>query len=640
MQMQRDDGRATTAPGRLGSSSVTTPRRQTMKFPVPHDVKAKTIPGTEGWERMYPYQYQFVTDDPVRHQYEKDTFWFYDGLHYPEPLYPFDTIWDEAWYLALSQYNNRIFMVPPVRGVDHRIINGYVYISPVPVKDGAEIGSRVPHFMERAGHYYKNWDALEAKWKVKMEATIRELENLKIPTLPDMEDSSVVTEALGESKGFHLLKAYDDLINLGIKCWQYHFEFLNLGYAAYVFFLDFVQKQFPSIPAQRVTQMISGIDVIMYQPDEELKKLAAKAVELGVGDVLKSSPEWTVVEAALKANAKGREWLLALALAKEPWFNVSTGTGWFHHDRSWNDQMNVPLVGIQTYIEKICAGVSIERPTEKVRAERDRITAEYRDLIVNDADRKQFDELLGCAKTVFPYVENHLFYVEHWFHSVFWNKVREVAAILHTHGIIADPDDVWLLRRDEIKQALWDVVTAWATGVTPRGTKTWPPEVAWRKDVMAKFKAWAPPPAIGIAPEVIQEPFTIVLWGVTNKSLADWAAVQEVGDPETITELKGFAGSPGIVEGKARVCRTVADVGELKEGEILVAPTTSPSWAPAFAKIGACVTDVGGVMSHAAIVCREYGMPAVVGTGHATKIIRSGMMLRVDGSTGAVSIAR
>ena len=159
-----------------------------MKFPVPHDVKAKTIPGTEGWERMYPYQYQFVTDDPVRHAYEKETFWFYDGLHYPEPLYPFDTIWDEAWFLALSQFNNRIFMVPPVRGVDHRIINGYVYISPVPVKDAAEIGSRVPHFMERAGYYYKNWDALEAKWKVKMEATIRELEALQIPRLADMEE--------------------------------------------------------------------------------------------------------------------------------------------------------------------------------------------------------------------------------------------------------------------------------------------------------------------------------------------------------------------------------------------------------------------------------------------------------------------
>ena len=138
---------------------------------------------------------------------------------------------------------------------------------------------------------------------------------------------------------------------------------------------------------------------------------------------------------------------------------------------------------------------------------------------------------------------------------------------------------------------------------------------------------------------MIQEPFTIVLWGVTNKSLADWASAQDA-DPSKNGELKGFAGSPGVVEGKARVCRTVDEVSQLQEGEILVAPTTSPSWAPAFAKIKACVTDVGGVMSHAAIVCREYGMPAVVGTGHSTKVIRTGMMLRVDGSTGAVSIAR
>ena len=611
-----------------------------MKFPVPHDVKAATIPGTEGWERMYPYQYQFVTDDPVRNQYEKDMFWFYDGLHYPEPLYPFDTIWDEAWFLALSQYNNRIFMVPPVRGVDHRMINGYVYISPVPVKDGAEIGSRVPHFMERAGHYYKNWDALEAKWKVKMEATIRELEALPIPRLADMEPMSVVTDALGESKGYHLLKNYDDLINLGIKCWQYHFEFLNLGYAAYVFFLDFAQKLFPNIPAQRVTQMISGIDVIMYQPDEELKKLARRAIELGVDEIVCFSPDWKVVEEALKKTPKGVEWLTSLSLAKEPWFNVSTGTGWFHHDRSWNDHMNVPLSGIATYIGKLKQGISIERPTAKVIAERDRITAEYRALIDKPEDLKQFDELLGCAKTVFPYVENHLFYVEHWFHSVFWNKMREVAAIMKEHGVIKDVEDVWLLRRDEIKQALWDIVTAWATGVTPRGTTTWPTEIEWRKGVMAKFQEWSPPPAIGTAPEVIQEPFTIVLWGVTNKSLADWASVQEVADPNSVTELKGFAGSPGIVEGRARVCKTVAEVGELREGEILVAPTTSPSWAPAFAKIGACITDVGGVMSHAAIVCREYGMPAVVGTGLATKVIKTGMLIRVDGSTGAVSITR
>jgi len=184
------------------------------------------------------------------------------------------------------------------------------------------------------------------------------------------------------------------------------------------------------------------------------------------------------------------------------------------------------------------------------------------------------------------------------------------------------------------------MVTAWATGVTPRGTKTWPAEIEWRKGVMQKFREWRAPPAIGVAPEVIQEPFTIVLWGVTNKSLSDWASVQDVGDPDSITEMKGFAASPGIVEGKARVCFSAEEIRDLMEDEILVAPTTSPSWAPAFAKIKACITDVGGVMSHAAIVCREYGMPAVVGTGYSTKVIKTGMMLRVDGSSGQITIAR
>ena len=142
-----------------------------LKFPNPHEIS--TIPGTEGWERMYPYQYGFSTDDPERKEYEENTFWFYDGLHYPEPLYPFDTIWDEAWFLALSQYNTRIFSVPPVYGVDHRMVNGYVYISPVPVKDEAEIGARVEKFMERAGYYYQNWDKLEAKWEDKYKKVIR-----------------------------------------------------------------------------------------------------------------------------------------------------------------------------------------------------------------------------------------------------------------------------------------------------------------------------------------------------------------------------------------------------------------------------------------------------------------------------------
>ena len=609
------------------------------KFPNPHEIE--TIPGTEGWERMYPYHYFFTTKDKEREEYENNTFWFNDALHYPEPLYPFDIIWDEAWFLALSQFNHRIFSIPPVMGVDHRIINGNVYISPVPVTDPAEVEKRIPQFMERAGYYYENWDKLIEQWEGKMKGIISDIENIEIKPLPELDDISVVKNGLGTSSGYELLKNYDTLIDLGIRCWQYHFEFLNLGYASYVTFVDFCTKAFPDIPLQKITQMVAGIDVILYRPDDELKKLAKLAVEFDlVSQIGDDTKDVEAVISDLSGSDNGKKWISAWDEAKNPWFNISTGTGWYHQDISWNDDLNIPLSSIRIYIDKVSKGKSIDRPLEKIQAERKLLIKEYRGLLKTDEDRQTFDQLHGTAELVFPYVEDHMFYVEHWFHSIFWNKMREVSAIMVKANFIKGQEDIWYLSRSEIKEALWDVVTAWATGTKGYGPLHWPEEIEWRKGVYQKFKEHRAVPAVGTPPEVIAEPFTTVLWGVTNESMAAWAKLKEIGDPDKVNEMEGFAGSPGVVEGIARVCRSVKDIGELKEGEILVSPTTSPSWAPVFQKIKAVVTDVGGIMCHAAIVCREYGMPAVVGTGQGTAIIKSGMKLKVNGDTGRVYIER
>ena len=80
------------------------------------------------------------------------------------------------------------------------------------------------------------------------------------------------------------------------------------------------------------------------------------------------------------------------------------------------------------------------------------------------------------------------------------------------------------------------------------------------------------------------------------------------------------------------------NIAAVRDGDVLVCQITSPAWAPIFSNVKAVVTDIGGVMSHAAIVCREYGLPAVMGTGRATSEIRTGQLIRVDGSTGVVSI--
>ncbi len=84
---------------------------------------------------------------------------------------------------------------------------------------------------------------------------------------------------------------------------------------------------------------------------------------------------------------------------------------------------------------------------------------------------------------------------------------------------------------------------------------------------------------------------------------------QWLGGAQADGGLTGFAASPGIAEGPARVIMSADGIGELQEGEILVAPLTAPSWAPVFGKIAATVTDVSRIMSHAAIVCRETGCP-------------------------------
>ena len=84
--------------------------------------------------------------------------------------------------------------------------------------------------------------------------------------------------------------------------------------------------------------------------------------------------------------------------------------------------------------------------------------------------------------------------------------------------------------------------------------------------------------------------------------------------------------------------KSVDEISRLQKGDILVCQVTNPTWAPIFGKISAAVSDIGGSMSHAAIVAREYGLPAVVGTGNGTSRIKDGQRIRVDGGRGIVTI--
>ncbi len=602
------------------------------RFPSPFAIG--TPKGAEGWERMYPYYLHFSDDNRA---YEDGQLWFQDGMHHPEVLYPFDTITHECWRVALGQYNTRVFDVPPAYGIEQRVLNGYLYIAAVPVADPSTIPARVEVFMKRAGHYFGNWNALFDQWKVKMTGVIRELEALDVPRLTKLEPDEVVMGGLGKTSGYDLQVAYDRLIESIFLAWQYHFEMLNLGYVAYLNLFDFCKKAFPGVKEETLAQMVAGADILFFRPDDELKGLARKAIDLGVTARLREPRKPEEIVESLRSDPRGAEWVAALEKAKDPWFNYSNGAGFYHHLRSWVDDMSVPWSAMLGYIDRLERGESLDRPKQEILDRRDRLTSEYRELLPTDADRITFDQNIGLARTVATYIEDHNFYVEHWYHTVFWNKVREFGARLVEGGVIAEVDDVFYLNRWELGQAIHDMVAGWASGAPTRSPVYWHREVAERKRICAALAEAGPPsPALGPVPDEITEPFTVLLWGITTDRVKVWLGSAEGAGADN--ELRGVPGSPGVVEGPARVVMTAAELDTVQEGEILVCPITAPSWGPVFGKIRATVCDIGGIMSHAAIICREYGLPAVVGTGSGTRRIHTGDRLRVDANTGVVTI--
>ncbi|MGA8713172.1 MAG: PEP-utilizing enzyme [Roseiarcus sp.] len=596
-------------------------------FLLPSEIR--DVPGTEGWESMYPYFTRFRPEDDK-------VFWFYNAMHFPEPMPAFDVLTAEIPYQALGAFTTRVFSFPTTLGIDHRIVNGRIYITAYPVTEPKEIQRRLSIFQERAGHYFQNWNKLYEEWKGRMLALIKEVEDITVPSLPEFDDIEVVTKARGIAQNHYIRENYHRCVEAFSKMWHHHFEFLMLGYGAYLVFFEFCKKAFPEISDQTVARMVAGIDVFMFRPDGELKKLAQLAVDLKVDGKFGDGSNPADTLAALgQMGERGKAWLEALEKTRHPWFLMSTGDGFYHHHRSWNDDLSVPFSAIARYTDLINKGQSIERPTERLKAERERIIAEYRALLTSDEERGAFDQMLGLCHLVFPFVEDHKFYCEHWFTTIWFNKLREFGALLARWGVIADAEDFFHLHHTEADLALQEVSLAWASGGVPAGRGYWKPILKERKRIWEKLKDWSPPPALGPIPDDIADPALQMLWGITSETISAWARKPDAADEH---ELHGFAASPGVAEGVARVLKSANDIGLMQEGEILVCPVTNPSWGPVFGKIRATVSDIGGTMSHAAIVAREYGMPAVVGTGGATKRIKTGQRVRVDGNTGVVTI--
>ncbi|HEY1724813.1 MAG TPA: PEP-utilizing enzyme [Steroidobacteraceae bacterium] len=596
-------------------------------FPKPSSLRV--LPGTEGAQAAYPYYMQFSADDDQR-------FWFYNSMHFPEPMSAFDMVTAEAAYCALGASNTRVHCLPTTLGIDYRIINGRVYIGGNAVTDPAEIARRTGEFQQRAFYYYDNWERLYAQWREKMLALIRESQALPKAALPEFEPLEHVHAGRGIASNHDLIHTYWRTLEGYYRMWHHHFEFLLLGYGAYMTFFAFCKKAFPEIADQTVARMVAGIDAEIFRPDEEVRRLARRAVELGVDGLFKEGRSAAAVMQSLQqSGVPGAEWLAELEHSRDPWFNINVGDGFYHYHRSWNDDLSMPFACIPGYIASVKAGDSLVRPVDKLQAERRELIAGYRELLGSDDDRAAYDQMITLAHRVFPYVEGHKFYCEHWYTNLFFNKIREFGALLAQHGFFKDEADVFQLTHFELEAAIIDLSTAWSSGSKPRGPARWPKIVAERRAALSRWAQEQTPPALGPVPDIIDDPAIVMLWGITRENLDTWLNADTQSNSN---EIKGFAASSGVVEGPARIVKSVEEINRLKQGDILVCQVTNPTWAPVFQKIAGAVSDIGGSMSHAAIVAREFGLPAVVGTGSATSRIKDGQRVRVDGGRGIVTI--
>jgi len=494
--------------------------------------------------------------------------------------------------------------------------------------------------LDRMNHYMDRWDELMPAWVEKQYANSKKMDEIKFE-LPEIVDDAYFLKHLGHSPAHEMRAGYLELLRIADLCWEQHFEFFNLGLAGFVTFSELCKKLFPDITDTTIGKMCaSGSTADTFLPEQKLGELARLAIDLGVADAIMADGNADEVEARLEKTEAGKKWQARRDSFRDPYFYVGTGYSvMMHDDKSWNDDWNLALAILRDFIQRIKSGTYREKDPAKIKQESDALVEKYRSFIKDPNDKAMFDRFIPIARRISEHAESHMFWGEGQYQPRQYQKLNQLAEYFCRYEMLDDPKDLYYLHRWEIPMLIQDLTNAWATRTKPAASWQWRPEIKWRKEVFKRFSDWDAPPFLGKTIETIHEPFTIALWGITSQSLKTYLEGADV-KPEDMTELHGIQGSPGVAEGSARVLATHQEIDKLKEGEILVASLTSPSWGPAFTRIAACVTDIGGMMSHAAIVCREYNTPAVVGTGFGTKAIKTGDRIKVDGNEGVVTIVK
>jgi Phosphoenolpyruvate synthase/pyruvate phosphate dikinase len=536
---------------------------------------------------------------------DENQFWFLD-FHWSRGLTPLaGTLWAADGYCWGTQHAAEELPVPPGRGVTARFAGTHLYGSAIPETDGREIGARagrmgvtLPHFLQ---NYRSKWEA----GRDELEATWAYFQGVDLTTAPTGDFAGLLASA----RRYHK------------RSMEIHFDIMYPMLLNYLGFYGACAEM--GLNPSDTGIYLQGEDTKIMETDRGLCTLAMQAKQAGLGQVFADN-DGGGLRAALSAHGgSASQWLTDFDDFLQVYGHRQEATCDVGVP-SWIEDSRVPLDMIKSFVLKeedhdfeAAARNALEEREAAIESARSGLTKEEQEV---------FDSgLRSNLAANFPWwQDDHNYYIDLKVMIPLRRTAQELAA-----RVGAD-------HKDDLLYLFWPELIDVANGKPYSGELR--SLVADRRQYFDHWhgKRGGMPKVLGTIPDNVEDPILIEIFGLNP------ASIRAVQNPNAAQEtvLAGVAAAKGVATGIARVLQSSDDMHRLEPGSILVCESTSPSWTPAFGKIAGAVCDGGGMLSHAAIVGREYGVPTVTAVGVATIAISDGDTVEVDGTNGKVTILK
>jgi pyruvate,water dikinase len=534
--------------------------------------------------------------------HEQRFFWTQDRMHFPDICTPIDAA-------VMEPIHNESFNQPfaamgmPVR-MHARAINGRMYMAMAPTMTSPE-----------------EMHAAEAGVQEKMSARVADLDRQwREESLPELQRhlEQWATFDLQGAGTAELLAHLDDTVTRMLRCWAIHFFTVFPAFVSISLFDELYRDIFGTESEFGSYKLLQGMLNKSVEAGEALWKLSRRVLMLPEVHTVLAEEAADDIVSALERSRSGRAFLAEFQAYLLEY--GQRGDKYLLSTPSWLEDPRPAIRMLQDYCRRMEPDPEQERAT--LAAEREQLIAQARRQLQGYPQQVvgQFEFFLKAAQVGNQLHEDHNFWIDqrvmYRVRQVFMEFGRRFVAA----AVLAEANDVFLLTLPEIR-ATAAVLPALQQQQT----------VVARKTELARLATLQAPPALGSLPP--GPPPDNPLARAMGKF---FGAPPRPSDDANV--LYGHAGSPGVIRGPVRMLRSLTEAGKLQQGDVLVAETTAPPWTPLFATAAAVVTDTGGILSHCAVVAREYRIPAVVGVGSATATLHDGQMVEVDGDAGLVRI--